>query len=291
MIMLDIDQIFKEKHADEPCPVTGTWYRVQWTPDVAAAERLNIGIAFLSSQGEPHLQTLEDFRRLRCLFDDRAEFHVKLACRVARMMVEYEPNPEKWRSPQLNIVEGGFAQGENADEIIGRMMDDVVPLNASRGIRSTRHSPVTKKRAYSKISELLSFRLRNEYRDHVPQDPRVKTEVGINLFLPFRRECNGREAATIVSADFTKPEKIQGELYLGHRDISWATKEKGMFSGGKIFILRPGGNMSQSCLKAAEEEVRDFSLYLTSSRVPYYAGKSIDELADAIKEWCVTDVA
>ncbi|WP_157033050.1 hypothetical protein [Halomonas sp. S2151] len=284
--MLNIDDIFREKQSAAPCLVKGKWYRVQWTPDLSAGERLNLGVAFLPQQGSPYIQTIDDFGRLRCLFDDRAEFHAKLACRVAEMMIESEPNPENWTSPQLSIVEGGFAQGESADEIVERMMEDLVPLSAPRAHRSTRHSPITKKRAYTRINDSLSFRLGNEYRQHVPKDPQVKTALGISLFLPFRRGCDGHEAATIVSADFTRPEKIRGELYLGHRDVSVATTEKA-FRKGAIFILRPGGNMKTADLRAAEEEVRDFSLYLKSLRVPHYLGKNTDELTDVIKEWCL----
>ncbi|MCK0744129.1 hypothetical protein [Chromohalobacter nigrandesensis] len=288
--MLNIDDIFREKQSVAPCLVKGKWYRVQWTPDLSAGERLNLGVAFLPQQGAPYVRTIDDFGRLRCLFDDRAEFHAKLACRVAEMMIESEPNPENWTSPQLSIVEGGFAQGESAEEVVERMMEDLVPLGAPRGHRSTRHSPVTKKRAYRRIGDSLAFRLGSEYRQHVPENPKIKTELGINLFLPFRRERDGHEAATIVSADFTKPEKIQGELYLGHRDVSVATTEKA-FCNGKIFILRPGGNMKDADLRVAEEEVRDFSLYLKSLRVPHYLGKDTDELTDAIKHWCVDEAA
>lgn len=288
--MLNIDDIFSEKQSDAVCRVEGKWYRVQWTPDLSAGERLNLGIAFLPQNGAPHLQIIDDFGRLRCLYDDRAEYHAKLACRVAQIMVETEPNPEKWRSPQLNIVEGGFAQGESAEEIVERMVDDLVPLAAPRCYRAARHSPVTKKRAYRKINEQLSFRLGKEFRQHVPEDPKVRTRLGIDLFLPFRRERNGCEAATIVSADFTTREKIQGELYLGQRDLSMATTEK-VFKDGAIFILRPGGNMKKKDLEVAEEQVNDFSVYLKSLHVPHYLGKDTDELADAIKDWCLEGVA
>lgn len=288
--MLNIDDIFQEKQNDVACQVEGKWYRVQWTPDLSAGERLNLGIAFLPQYGEPYIQTIDDFGRLRCLYDGKAEYHANLACRVAEIMIETEPNPENWRSPQLSIVEGGFAQGQSAEEIVERMMMDLVPLAAPRFHRSTRHSPITKKRAYKKINEQLSFRLGKEFRQHVPEDPKVKTALGIDLFLPFRRERRGHEAATIVSADFTTPEKIQGELYLGQRDVSMATTEK-VFQNGAIFILRPGGNMKKKDLKVAEEQVNDFSVYLKSLHVHHYLGKDTDELTDAIKEWCLEGAA
>lgn len=288
--MLNIDELFREKRTTVPSLVKGKWYRVQWTPDISAGERLNLGVAFVPQQGEPYIQTIEDFGRLRCLFDESAEFHAKLACRVAEMMVESEPNPSQWSTTQLNIVEGGFAQGESAEEIVDRLMGDLVPLSIPRGPRMNRHVPVTKKRAYKKINDSLAFRLGNKYRNHVPENPKVTTELGISLFLPFRREFDGPEAATIVSADFTKPEKIQGELYIGQRDVTVATTQKA-FRHGKIFILRPGGNMKAADLKVAEEEVREFSLYLKSLRIPFYLGGNTDELTDAIKDWCVGEAA
>lgn len=287
--MLNIDELFEEKRTSVPSLVKGKWYRVQWTPDLSAGERLNLGVAFVPVDGKPYVQTIEEFGRLRCLFDESAEFHARLACRVAELMVESEPNPEMWNNPQLRIVEGGFAQGESTTEIVDRLMSDVVPLGVPQRSRAEQHKPINQKRAYKQVNDALSFRLGNKYREHVPENPKVSTEIGINLFLPFRRS-QGSEAATLVSADFTKPEKIKGELYIGQRDITMATRQN-EFKRGAMFILRPGGYMKREVMQAAEEEVREFSRYLQSLGIPYYLGKDTEELTDIIKDWCVSEAA
>lgn len=289
MTMLNIDELFEEKRASVPSLVKGKWYRVQWTPDLSAGERLNLGVAFVPVDGKPYIQTIEEFGRLRCLFDESAEFHARLACRVAELMVESEPNPEMWNTPQLRIAEGGFAQGESTIEIVDRLMADVVPLGVPQRSRAEQHKPTNQKRAYKQVNDALSFRLGRKYREHVPENPKVPTEIGINLFLPFRRS-QGSEAATLVSADFTKPEKIKGELYIGQRDITMATRQK-EFERGAMFILRPGGHMKREVMHAAEEEVREFSRYLQSLGIPYYLGKDTEELTDIIKDWCVSEAA
>lgn len=289
MTMLNIDELFEEKRTSVPSLVKGKWYRVQWTPDLSAGERLNLGVAFAPFEGKPYVQTIEEFGRLRCLFDESAEFHARLACRVAELMIESEPNPEMWQSPQLRIAEGGFAQGESSVEIVDRLMADVVPLGVPLRSRAEQHRPINQKRAYKQVNEALSFRLGKSYREHVPENPKVSTEIGINLFLPFRRK-QGSEAATLVSADFTKPEKIKGELYIGQRDIAMATRQV-EFKKGAMFILRPGGYMKREVMKAAEDEVMEFSRYLKSIGIPYYLGKDTEELTDIVKEWCINESA
>ena len=195
-----------------------------------------------------------------------------------------EPDPERWITPQLKILKGGFAQGSNANEIICRLMDDLVPLSHPRGSGGGRHSPIRRKKAYTHIKENLESRLGKNYSQFIPEDPRVKTGVGIDLYLPFRRGEGVAEAATLVSADYTSKEKVQGELYLGLRDVS-LSREKAGFRNGSIFIVRPGGNMKRDVLRQAEEELREFALYLDSCNVEYYQGRELDELSEMVAEW------
>lgn len=285
--MLHIDELFDRRQASTTSLVQGKWFRVQWTPDTAAGERLNIGIAFMPKGGRPVIQTIDEFSRLRCFYDhpERAEYHAKVACRVAEVMVDSEPDPLKWVSPQLQILEGGVAQGESVSEVVDRLMVDLVPLSTPKVLRSGRHRPISKKRAYRNIDVDLSFRLGAVYRDHVPKDPKIKTELGIDIFLPFRREGSGLEAATLVSADYVTVDRVQSELFQGHRDISLAT-EREKFQRGTVFILRPSTDMQPKPLKVAEEKLTEFTRYLTSYGIPHQLGETTGELTEKVSKWC-----
>lgn len=286
-----IDEIFKKQKSVSKPSVKGTWYRVQWTPDVAASERLNIGIAFVDSEGKRAIHTLADFARLRCLYGQEAIFHAQLACQVASELVHDESSFFGLSTPQLHFTEGGFAQGENVDQILSRLVSDLVPLSITTH-RATRHVPITRKAASRNVYDALSERFGKDVASkYVPKDPVIITEGGFKIFLPFRREADGSnikgEAATLVSADFTSAEKVQSELLMGHRDISLALKEN-LFSGGEIFILRPNKeSMREGVLQTAEKEADDFARYLKSMKVPFQQGDTSNEITERVEKWCL----
>ena len=286
-----IDEIFKKHKSVSKPPVNGTWYRVQWTPDVAASERLNIGIAFVDSNGGRAIQTIDEFARLRCLYGQEVIFHAQLACQIAGELVHDEEDFFQLGNPQLHFMEGGFAQGESANQIISRLVSDLVPLSITSA-RAARHVPVTRKAASKNVYEALSVRLgRSAAARYMPEDPTIMADDGFKIFLPFRRETgdsNGKgEAATIVSADFTKPEKVQSELLVGHRDVSLALREE-LFSQGEIFILRPNKeSMREDALKYAADEADKFARYLKSMGIPFQQGDTSQEITERVEEWCL----
>ncbi|RUR27712.1 hypothetical protein [Vreelandella nanhaiensis] len=286
-----IDEIFKKQRSVSKPLVKGSWYRVQWTPDVAASERLNIGIAFVDSDGGRTIQTIDEFARLRCLYGQEVIFHAQLACQIANELVQQEKNFSELGTPQLHFIEGGFAQGDSAAQILSRLVSDLVPLSISSA-RSARHVPVTRKAASKSVYEALALRLgRSTASKYIPEEPTIMTNDGFEIFLPFRREADGKlsngEAATLVSADFTKPEKVQSELLVGHRDISLALREK-LFSQGEIFILRPNkDSMRKDALNYAEAETDKFARYLTSMGIPFQQADTSQEITEQVQEWCL----
>lgn len=285
-----IDDIFeKQKPVSKP-PVQGTWYRIQWTPDVDARERLNIGIAFVDSEGNRYVQTIDEFARLRCLYGQEALFHAQLACQVAQELVKDEQHFDKLDMQQLFFMEGDFAQGESVIQILDRLVSDLVPLGISSP-RTSRHVPVRREAASRNVYEALAQRLgRNTALKYMPEQPTIKTDGGFKIYLPFRRETGSKHvgsAATLVSADFTKPEKVQSELFVGYRDISVALNEN-LFSQGEIFILRPNKeSMRKDALKYAEEETNNFVHYLKSMRIPFQQGDNSKEITERVEEWCL----
>lgn len=286
-----IDEIFKKQKSVARPLVSGNWFRVQWTPDVAASERLNIGIAFVDSDGFRSIQTIDEFARIRCLYGQDAIFHAQLACQVATELVNDEQLFFDLETPQLHFVEGGFAQGENATQILSRLVSDLVPLSITSA-RATRHVPVTRKAASKNVYEALAHRLgRRAASKYVPDEPIIQTNDGFEIFLPFRRESDGKvgrgEAATLVSADFTKAEKVQSELLVGYRDVSLALREK-LFSRGEIFILRPNkDSMRKDALSYAEAETDKFARYLKSMDIPFQQAETAQEITEQVQEWCL----
>ena len=285
--MTSIDELFLQKSAsDQGNKFKGTWHCIQWTPEVTSQERVNLGVAFVSYCGEKQIQFVQDFTRLNCMYGSDAEYNARLACRIAQIMFENEDESQMWKSLQVNIVNGGFAQGDEIFSILSSLMADVVPLSRPH-VKAPRfrRSPITQKRAYSRIDQYLSEELGDDYREYVPKNPKVKTALGFELFLPFRRGGN-KEVATIVSADFTKAERVQSELYLGHRDISIAGADD-RYESGSIFILQPYSNMNNEDYRAAKKEVQDFTHYVRSLRIPYEVGEDIEELNVKVRDWCL----
>ena len=54
----------------------GEWSLIQWNPDIATEELLNIGVA-LNIGGELQFKMLDYFERLNCLFDESVIQHLQ----------------------------------------------------------------------------------------------------------------------------------------------------------------------------------------------------------------------
>ncbi|AUV88265.1 MULTISPECIES: hypothetical protein [Vibrio harveyi group] len=267
--------------------VTGTWYAIQWQPDIATKETLNIGVGVKTSDGGVYVQMLDLFERVECMYSKDMIFHAELACNVSREVIMSQGFKEQI-APQIRCDKRGFTQGESSVQILNRLYDSVVSLGkirAQKSQKSQSFSTINRDALYNGMQEKLRLDLELNYSFHVPKDPfQVLNHDGRQhkLYLPFRKN---KGSATLISAAYKDVQRVKSNLFDGSRDVQIA-KDELSHTENAIFLMLPGDGLETDKLIAIENDIDKFTWLMSKQRVKIECESSEDILADRITEWC-----
>ena len=284
-----LDNLLQEKHLS--ANIQGEWFTVQWRPDIATSEILNIGVVIRDRAGEISLRMLDNFERVKCLYSEDALFNAELACKVAREYILSVKRLDIVIGESIHIKSNGFFQGVNAETVINRLFDTVVTLARVQNKKNlNKFSPVDRDGLYTGLKERLKEKLQLEYSLHCPVNPFINIDrEGVNhsIFLPFKKTDG---IATLASAVYSDSNRVKCNLYDAQRDIELARYEL-KTSKSAIFFLTSSGGLSETKQAQIDEVVDTFSWYMKSKKVYIGAHSSPIELAGEITEWCKSKIA
>lgn len=266
--------------------VSGRWFTAQWMPDPAAGERLNIGVGFITDDGERLFQFADDFTRLKCLYDQSAVFHAQLACRFAEEFAYSDDFAADRPYANIFFEERGFAQGADLNQIVNRLFRETVTLaREHRTSRKREFVPVPRMQAYTRLKSQLRKRLQANFQKYVPEDPyvRVADQFGDEkLYLPFRRD-NG--IATLATAAYADSHRVKANLFEGYRAVETAMHH-GLGRDAAVFLVLPGDNLRPDVKTSVENEIDNFYSFLRRHHIRMESHQNIDSLGEEIAEWC-----
>ncbi|MGX2088595.1 hypothetical protein [Xanthomonas axonopodis] len=105
--------------------VKGRWQSVRWIPNLATGEMLNIGVRFEEDNGLAHIRMLNDFDRIKCLYDEALASE-------ARFLISVVMDPihlgSSLPTPNVFLSEKKYASGPSASSVIEDLYLHVVPL-------------------------------------------------------------------------------------------------------------------------------------------------------------------
>ncbi|MEJ1267830.1 hypothetical protein WDV93_12850 [Pantoea ananatis] len=236
--MIDFSSILEE-HSNKPV-VSGEWFTIQWTPDIASGEKLNIGVAFREMSGESFVQVLDYYERIKCLYSQSAVYHLSLACEVAKEIALTNQISSVSNFFGVSFVSNGYAQGESADDIISTIYSNIVPLAIRHEKnREKAYYPVSRERLYTLVNSHLKNKLNyEEYFKMVEPTAIKRVSLGNqmqSLFLPYKA---GNSIATISSAAYADENTAKCHLYDAQRDVSLAVKNFNEFDSVRYLFFR-----------------------------------------------------
>jgi hypothetical protein len=289
--MMPLNNLLQQS-AQEPLHVKGEWSVIQWTPDHAAGEKYNIGVAFKESGSqEISVSMLDYFERIKCLYDEAMIFHVQLACDVAREVLLRRHSIERPIGSNISFQHRGFAQGESTAQLLSQLYKTAIPL--ARKIRvSGARSFTTRSRdqVHSALRENLKHRKDFDFRNYAPVDPYHYIQDGQashRLYLPFRKD---NAVATLASAAYVEHQRVKLNLYDGWRDVDIA-KSNMNIKEAAIFFLLPGDGLDRSRKEIIENEIDAFVWHMKKTGVHLGYQSDFDKLGDEVEEWCMEKVA
>jgi len=272
--------------SDKPAS-SGEWFAIQWTPDLATGEKLNIGVCFRESSGGSYVQVLEYFDRINCLYSQSAVLHLRLACEVAKEAVMLNQYIETACLSGISFVPKGFAQGKSPDDILSSLFSNVVPLATRKSKpKEKAYYPVSRERLYNIMDGRLKTSLAYDaYFSMVEPAPVKRVNLGSqvqSLFLPYTA---GRSIGTITSAAYADENTAKCHLYDAQRDISLALGNFNEYSSGAIFILSPNNDLKVEKRDQVDSEIDKFCWYLKTLSVFTEVDSEPVLLADKAAHW------
>lgn len=268
--------------------IKGRWFTARWQPDLATGEVFNIGVGFVSSEGELSLRLLNEFSRLECLFDSsNAAFHAELACQLVSECMNADPSRRGNLLAGVAIEDRGFAQGSDSASIVDRLYSDVVSLGRPRHVQGKKKPfiPVSRDYAYDRVKAHLRHTLNIEFERHVPQDPfkEVSDAYGDEkLYLPFQRDGG---VATLTSAAYADPWRVKSQLFEGFRSVETALK-KDLSESAALFVVLPGEGLSQETIDSLDKEFEAFYAFVKRHEIHMESYADLTDLSESVSEWC-----
>ncbi|HEJ0142052.1 TPA: hypothetical protein SLO74_001282 [Citrobacter freundii] len=271
---------------DKPA-TSGEWFAIQWIPDLATGEKLNIGVCFRDSFGSSYVQVLDYYERINCLYSQSAVLHLRLACEVAKEAVLLNQYMETACISGISFVSKGFAQGKSPDEILSSLFANVVPLAVRRTKTKERaYYPISRERLYNIMDDHLKNTLDyNDYFEMVEPTPVKRVTLGNqvqSLFLPYTA---GNSLGTIASAAYADENTAKCHLYDAQRDISLALGNFNEYKSGAIFILSPNNDLKVEKRDQVDSEIDKFCWYLKTLSVYTEVESEPLLLADKVAQW------
>ncbi|WP_433912203.1 hypothetical protein ACP97I_16700 [Raoultella ornithinolytica] len=271
----------------EKSTTTGEWFTIQWTPDLATGEKLNIGVCFRDSSGSSYVQVLEYFDRINCFYSQSAVLHLRLACEVAKEAVMLNQYVEMSNISGVTFVSKGFAQGKSSDDILSSLFSNVVPLAVRKSKpKEKAYYPISRERLYNIMDGHLKNTLEyNEYFEMIEPTPVKQVNLGNqvqSLFLPY---TVGRSIGTIASAAYADENTAKCHLYDAQRDIALALGNYTEYSSGAIFILSPNNDLKVEKRDQVDSEIDKFCWYLRTLSVYTEVDSEPVRLADKAAHW------
>lgn len=286
--MLSLENILEEK--SKQSSVQGEWHTIQWTPDPALQERLNIGVAAKDKSGEICVKFLDSFERIKCLYSTEMVFHAELACNVAREYILSTNSLGLAISPSITINNNGFFQGESLGSCVDNLFDSVVTLSRPFEKKSARKfKTIDRDSLFNNMKDKLKVSLGYSYSDYCPENPFQNVSFGNqqrSLFLPFRKSGS---VATLASTVYADHKRIKCNLYDAHRDIETAGKSTSKEPA--IFYLLSDTSQNETKQNQINEVIDTFSWYMKNKNIYIGAHVSQDDLAGDIAEWCLHSAA
>lgn len=180
----------------------GEWSLVQWNPDIATEEFLNIGVTF-KHDGQEYFKFLDHFARVTCLYDEQTSQHLKDLIELYEASFD---NKFFDFSDQVQFINKGLAKGSDADQILARLYKRTVSLgklHEEKKKKRSEFSIIKNDYFLTRASKTLRKSLNGsadlkELLELFPNDSYLQKD-GSNLYVPIRSQQSYGSLVSVVS--------------------------------------------------------------------------------------------
>ncbi|OTG92726.1 hypothetical protein B9T24_15275 [Acinetobacter sp. ANC 4654] len=197
----------------------GEWSLIQWNPDIATEELLNIGVA-LNIEGELQFKMLDYFERLTCLFDESVVQHLQDVIELSEHALK---NNCTNFSDQIVWKTKGNTKGSSESEILDRLYNRVITLGKpcqNKNVIRHEFKVVHSNALINRITKNLRDSFKNEENllRFLPSEKYIQHQDD-SFLVPLRSE---KAFGSIVSVVSSNTDKIKANYLTNVNDLKTA---------------------------------------------------------------------
>lgn len=124
---LDLAELFADAPQAEAQKVSGKWFPIRLTPDLATGELLNIGVGFIDNRRQLHVRILDSAKAFKCMYGPAGVENFSFLLTAVREHFQQSKRPT---SPSHHVIIGDkhFASGDSAQDIVDALYESQVTL-------------------------------------------------------------------------------------------------------------------------------------------------------------------
>ena len=263
----------------------GRAFVIQVEPDLAARERINVGVGVITPEGRRMARLLTDYGRLECLYSrEVAELIEVLAdfARAAAISGDTLGTPSvRFSAPQPFF---GIPPEQYLDQLFARM----VPAGAPRREQGETEEPRSTDALLREVGNVIKLRLPERAEEIIANTPwtTVETVRGARrVYVPLQPSGG---AGALESADFSVA-VTERNLMRALLDVDVAAEARQLERLG-LFIARPRRARKEAELRAIDRAI-DYVACRAPRRCRVEVEDDITLLAEHIIDWAALQAA
>lgn len=119
--------LFDDAPAIEEASVSGSWFPIRLTPDLATGELFNIGVGFVDGASQLHVRLLENANAFKCMYGSAGQENFNFLLSIIRQHFSIVNAPIS-PSPHIRLGPHAFVSGDSPEQIIDHLFDTMVAL-------------------------------------------------------------------------------------------------------------------------------------------------------------------
>lgn len=114
------DPLFDDAEDTPEAPITGRWFPIRISPDLATGELINVGVCFTDQKRRRHVRLVDSARAFECLYGPAGLENFSFLLTVLQDHLGGQ-GPIACPSPHVSFGQKRFASGFSPDQIVDRL--------------------------------------------------------------------------------------------------------------------------------------------------------------------------
>jgi len=278
----NIERLIERSYSPPALATEGYWRAIQFRPDFATSELLNVGV-FFTSGSESSIRLLDSFDKFARVYGESSEDELRFVLRAVRVALS---NAEDVSGiPSVELTEPQLARGTTPQDVVDRLFPQIVSFNGT-AFQSKRDKPkfVNNSTLRLKVFDLIRKKAGVSAEQIIAADSDLRfSERGSSVYLdiPLR---TAKGLGTVVSAGFSKSENVERSLLRAFADLTVGRAIAGAEYSG-LFVYRPTGLLSPSNQSRIDNVIDLAEWKFRRSGITVDVSDDPDKLASDIVEW------